>query len=606
MMDDLLRQHFVGRDGYTWWVGQIAPEETWKNNIPGQPEPDNTSILGFSERYRVRIMGYHTDSTFDVADEELPWAYIMYPVTAGGGGRGSYQSSNIAAGNFVIGFFIDGPNAQLPIIQGIIGNNDYQDVMKELNGDKRFIPVTGNQPGEKVSTTQVKATPGAGETAPQENSTGASTNKDYVESTTGNNTQTDFQSQENKKSGQRDKPLAETQECDPEQTGKFQQQLQNTLRDIQELQRSVYDTRTALSTETSDIQAEIDAKIDEASKLISGTIKNGINEVEAAIQRETNEKLKEAYNKVFPNEMPDVMKTTEKVVDAIACAFREQVNGTGGTVADMLGLASNRMVNADNCAVEIAMGILYGIAVGGASKSLGEGLGDLGTDVVDDTTGIVGDALGDIVGTVSGTADQALSAAGDIVGAVGDLTSAISDVTSGAKSFVKDPLSFLGCEEDPKCNTVTIYSLWNGSKVSGKPGISGVMDSMKNSVDSVTGVVDAVTGLPDDIESILNETLGEFQNLFNNPNCDSGPNSAKECGPPTTKYLNTGGGSGASGNVIVSVTGEVLGYDPIDFGTGYSKNTTVYIDDDCGTGSGAVSLNQSLKTTPTQMMKVMK
>ena len=61
MMDDLLRQHFVGRDGYTWWVGTDAPEETWKNNIPGQPEPDNTSILGFSERYRVRIMGYHTD-----------------------------------------------------------------------------------------------------------------------------------------------------------------------------------------------------------------------------------------------------------------------------------------------------------------------------------------------------------------------------------------------------------------------------------------------------------------------------------------------------------------------------------------------------------------
>ena len=62
----------------------------------------------------------------------------------------------------------------------------------------------------------------------------------------------------------------------------------------------------------------------------------------------------------------------------------------------------------------------------------------------------------------------------------------------------------------------------------------------------------------------------------------------KECGPPTTKYMNTGGGSGASGNVIVSVTGEVLGYDPIDFGTGYSKNTTAYIDDDCGTGSGAI------------------
>ena len=164
--------------------------------------------------------------------------------------------------------------------------------MKELNGDKRFIPVTGYQEGEKISTTQVKATPGWRNCTTRKLNW-CSTNKDYVESTTGNNTQTDFQSQENKKSGQRDKPLAETQECDPEQTGKFQQQLQNTLQDIQELQRSIYDTRTALSTETSDIQAEIDAKIDEASKLISGTIKNGINEVEASIQRETNEKLKQ-------------------------------------------------------------------------------------------------------------------------------------------------------------------------------------------------------------------------------------------------------------------------------------------------------------------------
>ena len=73
--------------------------------------------------------------------------------------------------------------------------NDYQDVMKELNGDKRIVPITGNQPGEKVSTTMVKATPG-GRNCPQENSTGATTNRDYVESTTGNNTQTDFQSQE--------------------------------------------------------------------------------------------------------------------------------------------------------------------------------------------------------------------------------------------------------------------------------------------------------------------------------------------------------------------------------------------------------------------------
>ena len=58
-----IKTTFCCRDGYTWWVGTGCHlEETWKNNIPGQPEPDNSSILGFSERYRVRIMGYHTDN----------------------------------------------------------------------------------------------------------------------------------------------------------------------------------------------------------------------------------------------------------------------------------------------------------------------------------------------------------------------------------------------------------------------------------------------------------------------------------------------------------------------------------------------------------------
>ena len=87
-------------------------------------------------------MGYHTDN-FDVVDEELPWA-SSYASHCWWWRRGSYQSSNIICGNFVIGFFIDGPNAQLPIIQGIIRYNDYQDD-EELNGDKRIVPITGNQ-----------------------------------------------------------------------------------------------------------------------------------------------------------------------------------------------------------------------------------------------------------------------------------------------------------------------------------------------------------------------------------------------------------------------------------------------------------------------------
>ena len=56
MLDQgLFKNHFVGRDGFVWWIGQIADENTWKSNIPGFPAPTNESteeeVIGFGERY---------------------------------------------------------------------------------------------------------------------------------------------------------------------------------------------------------------------------------------------------------------------------------------------------------------------------------------------------------------------------------------------------------------------------------------------------------------------------------------------------------------------------------------------------------------------------
>ena len=56
----LFKRYFVGRDGFIWWIGQIAPESTWKDNKPAGPVGSNGDMQGFGERYRVRIMGYHT------------------------------------------------------------------------------------------------------------------------------------------------------------------------------------------------------------------------------------------------------------------------------------------------------------------------------------------------------------------------------------------------------------------------------------------------------------------------------------------------------------------------------------------------------------------
>ena len=48
--ESLLKTNFVGRDGFRWWIGQVAPEEAQGTQINGS---------GWGNRYRVRIMGYH-------------------------------------------------------------------------------------------------------------------------------------------------------------------------------------------------------------------------------------------------------------------------------------------------------------------------------------------------------------------------------------------------------------------------------------------------------------------------------------------------------------------------------------------------------------------
>ena len=160
MLDQgLIKNHFVGRDGFVWWIGQIADENTWKNNIPGFPAPTNEptegEAIGFGERYKVRIMGYHTAAPSQLTDEELPWATVMYPVTAGGGGRGSSQNANLTQGCFVFGFFLDGDNAQQPVIMGCMGYNDYHAVMKNVP-DAKFLPFSGYTPKDKIATTGVR------------------------------------------------------------------------------------------------------------------------------------------------------------------------------------------------------------------------------------------------------------------------------------------------------------------------------------------------------------------------------------------------------------------------------------------------------------------
>ena len=138
----LFNPGFLG-SSFLWWVGQIADDSTWRDNIhPGNYE-DKYSIPGWGKRYKVRIIGLHDQGETEIESKDLPWANIMYPVTAGGFQTNSGASSQLRQGNMVFGFFLDGQDQQVPVIMGVLGNNS-QTELSQIIGDNS---VTNAQAG---------------------------------------------------------------------------------------------------------------------------------------------------------------------------------------------------------------------------------------------------------------------------------------------------------------------------------------------------------------------------------------------------------------------------------------------------------------------------
>jgi len=131
---------------FLWWIGQIADDSTWRDNMVAGKFPNKDTIPGWGVRYKVRIMGIHDQGQEVVAEEDLPWANIMYPVTAGGGQMNSWMTSNLRQGNMVFGFWMDGKDMQVPIIMGVLGNNAQTALGTKIG--KNDNAVTNTQPGQ--------------------------------------------------------------------------------------------------------------------------------------------------------------------------------------------------------------------------------------------------------------------------------------------------------------------------------------------------------------------------------------------------------------------------------------------------------------------------
>jgi len=144
MIDEsLLKSNFIGRDGFRWWIGQIPPISAMGGQVDGE---------GWGNRFKVRIIGYHPYSEAELPNEDLPWAQCLIPTTAGSGAANVSTGVQLQPGDTVLGFFLDGDNAQIPVILATFGRSFS---VPSTTYQSPFVPFTGySSKVEPTKTTQ--------------------------------------------------------------------------------------------------------------------------------------------------------------------------------------------------------------------------------------------------------------------------------------------------------------------------------------------------------------------------------------------------------------------------------------------------------------------
>ena len=125
---------FMGKNGFIWFVGVVEDRADPKN-------------LG---RLRVRCLGYHTEKLDQLETKDLPWAHVMNPITSATVSGLGQSPLGAVEGSWVVGFFQDGADAQMPIIIGTLPGVPSE--LPDINAKKGFMDTSGNYPKYKDET----------------------------------------------------------------------------------------------------------------------------------------------------------------------------------------------------------------------------------------------------------------------------------------------------------------------------------------------------------------------------------------------------------------------------------------------------------------------
>ena len=393
----LFKSNVLGKDGFRWWVGQVAPESVnlWQNAI-GQNNPD-----AWGNRVKVRIMGYHPFSKKDLPDKDLPWANIMLPSTAGTGAAAFGTTIKLRPGDVVIGFFLDGDEGQQPVILGSFGRTN-KFVAGLPNESLGFQPFSGYS----------ESIPAPDGTLDGGESNDANTNS--MKSTRTLDQSTINKINEKKKEGEPLEISASStlginevvaDACEDNFIGNVSSTLDNLLTGIGESTDFLSDVATV----TNKIQTLSNSAV---STMMESAYSKMVPEIQGGLQS--------LYDKVLPISGPIAAVEAQKAQISKITALQGSLNCLPGKIVDGLNKTIRNMI--ESAVFEVV---------------------DTGTCV---TEQLAGSLLNGITNDISSSLDAPLGALSDII----PKSFKIQDVLRSSSDTFKSVGSFLDCNQSNK------------------------------------------------------------------------------------------------------------------------------------------------------------
>ena len=565
--ESTLKSNFIGRDGFRWWIGQIPPMESMGEQFDGE---------GWGNRIKVRIMGYHPldDSEAGLKNEDLPWALIMLGNTDGSGGSNFSKSTKIRPGDVVFGFFMDGDDAQSPVIMGILGNTaeytkgDYKFPFSPFTGYTTNIP----KPDKEVST------------ANEANESNKTSQESPVQLPKTKASQVGRAAAGGSAVGMK---LTPANTCEDTTLTSIDETLSNLIKFIQEGQGKL---------------SEYQDKIDEAAEAIKSSLSWLVGEIMKALTDFL----------VGDDNKPGIIPVA---LNALYASVYSAIVSTAGPAA--AHIAASQAIEAfvipisalQAALICVANALLEGLVtlIRELLLSMLENIDRFVTCIVDQ---FVGSLLNSVVDRIAGGLSDALGGLSGLLGGAIDIISVAKD----AISFFNSLGGLLDCNQvNTKCDGTKEWIIGQGPKDA--MDINQSFDSIFNVVNTAGALandaINAIEGVPTDLQK-LTGGITDVVDIFNGDSLLEGRTGdfgkclttyPSSCGSAQIKIFGGGGIGGSAIPILgptveriinntsigqnVNRTANVIGAVLENAGSGYRFPPFVEITDECGIGYGA-------------------